>query len=385
MKFIPYSKQYIDNKDKLSVNKVLSSNFITGGSKVEMFEKKIREFSDAKYSIAVNSATSALHIACMALDLKKKDILWTVPNSFVASANCGLYCGSKIDFVDIDNNTLNISIKLLEEKLIISKKKKKLPKILVVVHFGGASCEMDKIKTLSNTYGFKIIEDASHAIGGTFKNYKVGSCKFSDITVFSFHPVKVITTGEGGMTLTNKKKLALMMDSLRNHGIIRDRNRLNKKKEIRGYYEQHYLGYNYRITDLQCALGLSQLKKIKKFINKRNKIALLYTRLLKNTNIKFQEIPKSVKSTYHLFIIRVNKLIKKKIFNELIKKKFLVNTHYIPIHIHPFFKKIGFKIGDFKISEEYYKESISIPVFYDLKFSDQIKVVKIIKKFLEKK
>ncbi len=384
MKIIPYSKQYIDNQDKLAVEKVLSSNFVTSGPKVEMFEKKVREFSNAKYSIAVNSATSALHIACMALNLKKKDILWTVPNSFVASANCGLYCGAKIDFVDIDNETLNISIKLLEEKLILSKKKKKLPKILVVVHFGGASCEMDKIKKLSVKYRFKIIEDASHAIGGTFKNFKVGSCKFSDITVFSFHPVKVITSGEGGMALTNNKKLAWLMNNLRNHGIIRHRKDLNKKREIRGYYEQHYLGYNYRITDLQCALGLSQMDKIKKFINERNKIAQFYKKSLKNYNIKFQEIPKSVKSTYHLFIIRVNKLLKEKLFNELIRKKFLVNTHYIPIHMHPFFKKIGFKKGDFKISEEYYKESISIPVFYNLQYSDQIKIVKIIKRFFEK-
>ncbi len=384
MKITPYSKQYIDNKDKLAVSKVLSSNFITSGPIVDMFEKKVRDFSKAKYSIAVNSATSALHIACMALNLKKNDILWTVPNSFVASANCGLYCGAKIDFVDIDNETLNISIELLEKKLIQSKKKKKLPKILVVVHFGGASCEMDKIRRLSIKYGFKIIEDASHAIGGIFKNFRVGSCRFSDITVFSFHPVKIITSGEGGMALTNNKKLASLMSNLRNHGIVRDRRGLNKKKEIRGYYEQHYLGYNYRITDIQCALGLSQMSKIKRFIYQRNKIANFYKKSLKNAHVKFQKIPKTVKSTYHLFVIRINKLLKKKLFNELIKNKFLVNTHYIPIHTHPFFKKKGFKKGDFKISEEYYEESISIPVFYGLKHSDQIKVVRIIKRIFEK-
>jgi UDP-4-amino-4,6-dideoxy-N-acetyl-beta-L-altrosamine transaminase len=383
MKIIPYSKQFISKKDKLEVNKVLSSDFITSGPKVELFEKKVKTFSNAKYAVAVNSATSALHIACMSLGLKSNDLLWTVPNSFVASANCGLYCGAKIDFVDIDNDTLNISINQLEQKLISSHKRKKLPKILVVVHFAGASCEMDRIKKLSNKYKFRIIEDASHAIGGDFNNYKVGSCKYSDITVFSFHPVKIITSGEGGIALTNNKDLAKSMSYLRSHGIIRDKKVLNKKKEIQGYYEQKYLGYNYRITDIQCALGISQMDMIKNFITYRNKIAKLYIKSLKNLDLKFQKIPSRVRSTYHLFIIRVNKTIKKKLFEEFINNKIFVNTHYIPIHTHPFYKKKGFKNGDFKVSENYYKESISIPIFYNLKNSEQIKVIKIIKKFIK--
>ncbi len=384
MKIIPYSRQYIDKKDKLEVQRVLSSNLITSGPKVELFEKIVRKYCNTKFSIAVNSATSALHIACMAIGLKKNDILWTVPNSFVASANCGLYCGSKIDFVDIDDDTLNICVNSLEKKLIFSKKKKKLPKILVAVHFGGASCEMEKIKKLSKKYKFKIIEDASHAIGGSFKNNKVGSCKYSDITVFSFHPVKIITTGEGGMALTNKQDLALKMSHLRNHGIVRERNLLHKKKELRGYYEQHHLGYNYRITDLQSVLGISQMKKINHFVNRRNKIAKFYINSLKNLNIKLQKIPKKVKSSYHLFIIRVHKKTKIKLFDEFLKNKFLVNSHYIPIHTHPFFKKKGFKNGDFKVSENYYKETISIPIFYNLTYLDQLKVIKIIKKFCKK-
>ena len=315
---IPYSRQEIDKKDIRSVEKVLKSRFITQGNQINIFEKKICNKVGSKYSVAVNSATSALHIACLALDLKEKDYLWTVPNTFVASANCGLYCGALIDFVDIDKDTLNISIENLKKKLIEAKKKKKIPKIIVAVDFGGNPYDHKKLFDLSLKYNFKIITDASHSLGSSFKNYKIGRCKWSDITVFSFHPVKPITTAEGGMAVTNDKLLFEKLKILRNHGISRNINKYQKKIRQKWYYEQIDLGYNYRMNELQAALGISQLNKLDSFNLKRNKIAKFYKNKLKNLPIKFQEVDKNSFSSYHLFVVLFPKsIIKKKIYNKI--------------------------------------------------------------------
>ena len=375
---IPYSRQSIQKEDINSVIQVLKSNFLTQGPKVEQFEKSIRKITKAKYSVAVNSATSALHLACISLGLKKNEYLWTVPNTFVASANCALHCGAKVDFVDIDSNTLNISLEKLELKLK-NTKKNKLPKILVTVHFAGLPTMQDEIFKLSKKYKFKIIEDASHSIGAKYKREPVGSCKWSDITIFSFHPVKIITTGEGGMLLTNKKYVAEKSRILRTHGIIKSKNK-------GWYYEQRYLGYNYRMSDIHASLGISQLKRLKKFVSKRNEIATMYKKKLSNLPLDFQKIEKNVLSSYHLFVIKFKskRLITNysKIFNLLKKNKLWINLHYLPLHLHPFYKKLGFKSGSFPEAERYSKKSISIPIFFELSKNMQLKTILKIKKII---
>ncbi|WP_440655417.1 UDP-4-amino-4,6-dideoxy-N-acetyl-beta-L-altrosamine transaminase [Candidatus Pelagibacter sp. HIMB1506] len=386
---IPYSRQEIDKKDIRSVEKVLKSRFITQGNQINIFEKKICNKVGSKYSVAVNSATSALHIACLALDLKEKDYLWTVPNTFVASANCGLYCGALIDFVDIDKDTLNISIENLKKKLIEAKKKKKIPKIIVAVDFGGNPYDHKKLFDLSLKYNFKIITDASHSLGSSFKNYKIGRCKWSDITVFSFHPVKPITTAEGGMAVTNDKLLFEKLKILRNHGISRNINKYQKKIRQKWYYEQIDLGYNYRMNELQAALGISQLNKLDSFNLKRNKIAKFYKNKLKNLPIKFQEVDKNSFSSYHLFVVLFPKsIIKKKIYNKIfnffLKNKIDINLHYLPLHLHPFFRSKGFKEGSYLVSEEYSKRAISLPIYPSLTFQNQNKIVNIINKVFKK-
>ncbi len=384
MKFIPYSRQLIDSKDINEVIKTLKSDFLTQGPKINELEKKFSKTVRSKYCTTVNSATSALHVACIALGLKKGDYLWTVPNSFVASSNCGLLIGAKVDFVDINFSTGNIDINILEKKLK-NTPKKKLPKILVPVHYGGLPPQLDKISILSKKYNFKILEDASHAIGSSYKGSKIGNCKWSDITIFSLHPVKIITAGEGGIASTNNKLLDRKMKMLRNHGITKDKKFFKKKNNFKWYFEQQFLGLNYRMTDISAALCISQLKKIKNFVSKRNKIANLYKRLL---NKKYLDLPHSNKisySSFHLFVIRVkNKYSREKLFNFLRKKKILVNLHYIPIHLHPYYKKLGFKKGQFPQSEKHAERSISLPIFPSLK-TQQIKLItKYINYFLEK-
>ena len=386
---IPYSRQQIDNKDIKSINKVLKSNFITQGSQINIFEKKICIKVDSKYGVAVNSATSALHISCLALGLKKKEYLWTVPNTFIASANCGLYCGARIDFVDIDEDTFNISIEKLKKKLILAKKNKKIPKIIVAVDFGGNPYDHKTLYELSKKYKFKMITDASHSLGSRYKNYKVGNCKWSDITVFSFHPVKPITTAEGGIAVTNNKILYDKLKILRNHGISRDVKKYKKKINHKWYYEQIDLGFNYRMNELQAALGISQLKKLDSFNLKRTKIAKIYKKKLKNLPIKFQKIDKNNFTSYHLFVILFPKsVIRKKIYNEIfnyfLKNKIDINLHYLPIHLHPFFRLKGFKDRMYLVSEEYSKRAISLPIFPSLTFQNQNKVIKIIKKVFKK-
>ena len=384
---IPYTRQSIDNSDIKKVVKTLKSNYLTQGSTVEKFEKSVCEYTNCKYSVAVNSATSALHLACLALGLKKNDYLWTVPNSFVASANCALHCNAKIDFVDIDINNFNISVRYLETKLKLAKKTGKLPKILVPVHLGGQPTYQEKICKLSKKYGFRILEDASHSIGAIRNGNKVGNCRWSDITIFSFHAVKIITTAEGGMALTNSNYLYQQLQLLRSHGITRD-----KKKFLNSYknpwnYEQQLLGFNFRMNEIQAALGMSQLNKIEKFIKKRNNIAKKYIEILKDLPIDFQRIEKGNYSSYHLFIIKLKisneKINQSTLYNYLKKNKIESNLHYFPIHLQPFYQKLGFNKKSFLNSEIYAFNSLSIPIYYTLSSANQNKVIKTIREFFK--
>jgi len=373
-KIFPYSKQFIDKSDIKNVVNVLKSKFLTQGPKVERLENKIKNKVKSKYAIAMSSATAGLHLACLALNLKKGDNLWTVPNSFVASANCGLYCGAKIDFIDINSETFNIDVELLKKKLILAKKKKKLPKILVVVHMAGSPANLNILKKLSLIYKFKIIEDASHALGAKFNKIPIGSCRWSDLTVFSLHPVKIITAGEGGIITTNSKDLMQKILLLRNHGIVRDKNNLTQKKWGYWYYEQKLLGYNYRLSDIHCSLAISQIDKLDKFVKKRNAIANYYKKILKNQNLSFQKILKNCYSSYHLFIIQFKKMKTKqaynKLFYELRKNKIMVNLHYLPIHLQPLYRRMGFRMSQFMRSEDYATNSFSIPIYPQLKVKD---------------
>ncbi len=380
---INYSKQSIDKQDINQVIKILKSDYLTTGPIVPKFEKKICKITKSKFSVSVNSGTSALHISCMALGLKKNDIVWTSPNSFVASANCALYCGAKVDFVDIGED-LNIDINLLEAKLRIAKKKKKLPKILIPVHFSGQSCDMKKIKKLSLVYNFRIIEDASHALGGKYFNQPVGNCKYSDITVFSTHPVKIITTIEGGIATTNNPNLYMKLLALRNHGILRKKYTKNSLKKVRSHFDQILLGYNYRMSDVQAGLGISQLKKIKRFVSLRQHIRKIYDQKLKFEEISIPKLNQNVFSTYHLYVIRVKNNKRDKLLKVLKKNKIFSTIHYIPIHYHPYYQKLGFNKGDFPQVEKYYQECISLPIYPALKKSEIYFTIKTIKNFLIK-
>jgi len=362
---IPYGKQNIEEKDIEAVVDVLKSDFLTQGPQVPLFEEEISRYTGSQYTIAVNSATSALHLACLALGLTKGDILWTSPNSFVASANCALYCGAKVDFVDINPKTYNLSIESLEKKLIESEINNTLPKVVVPVHFAGQSCDMEKIFLLSKKYNFRIIEDASHAIGGEYKKTKVGNCKFSDMTVFSFHPVKIITTGEGGAITTNSINLAEKLKILRSHGITKEK-KIMSHYDGDWFYEQIELGFNYRMTDIQAALGRSQLTRIDKFVEERHKIYLKYKKNLKNLPVILPFHENFVYSSLHLYPILISDESNKKrdeVFNYLREKGVFVNVHYIPIHSQPFYQNLGFARNSFPNAMEYYKKTISLPIF----------------------
>jgi len=376
---INYSKHNISKNDIKSVIKVLKSDFLTQGPSVKFFEKKIKKIVSAKYAFAVNSATSGLHVACMSIGISKNDVVWTSPNSFVASSNCALYCGAKIDFVDIDLKNYSLCPIKLENKLK-STKKKNLPKAIVLVHFAGYATDLERIKRLSKKYNFKIIEDASHALGGKYKNSYIGNCQFSDVCVFSFHPVKSITTGEGGLITTNSKKISAKINLFRNHGINRDKKFLLNKTLKINHYEQIELGFNYRMSDIEAALGISQANRLTKFIHKRMSVAKFYDKEL--INLPIQKPIFSKDSSWHLYVILLkNNSIRKKLFEFLKKKKINCQIHYIPIHIHPYYKKIGFKKKDFPNSVEYYERCLSLPIFFDLKFSAQKKIISLIKKF----
>ncbi len=374
----PYSRQDITKTDIARVKKVLKSDLITQGSIVLDFEKKIKNYVSSKFGFAVQNASCALILACKALDLKRGDIAWTTPNSYVATANCILHCNAKVDFVDIDLKTFNISVEKLKEKLQIAKIKKKLPKVLITVHLAGLPTDQKEIYDLSKKYKFKIIEDASHSFGATTKKEKVGSCKWSDITVFSFHPVKIITTGEGGFITTNNYKYAKIIEMLRNNGITKDKKLLNNKKLFNLYYEQQSLGFNFRMSEIQASLGLSQFQRINEIIKRRNYLADNYKKLIfkNNKKIIFQEVEITKLSSYHLFVILVKnnfQLIKK-----LRSYRIYCNIHYRPIHLQPFYKNLGFKKGDYPNAEYYGDHAISIPLYHNLKAKDQKNIFKII-------
>lgn len=383
---IPYGRQDISQQDIDAVVEVLQSDFLTQGPMVPAFEKSIMNACNAKYAVAINSATSALHIACLALDLDKGDWLWTTPNTFVASANCGLYCGAQVDFVDIDSRTYNLSVEALEEKLIIAEKEDKLPKVVIPVHFSGQPCDMAAIYALSQKYGFKIIEDASHAIGGKYKGEPIGNCRYSDITVFSFHPVKIITTAEGGMAVTNDPKLAEQLDLLRSHGITRDNSLMTKPADGPWYYQQIELGYNYRMTDMQAALGVSQMQRLDEYVTKRHKLSERYNEMLKDLPITLPWQSKDSYSGLHLYVIRLqlDKTSKTQleVFNGMRETGILVNLHYIPVHLQPYYQKMGFKEGQFPEAEQYYKEAISLPMFPTMTEEQQNQVVYALKELL---
>ncbi len=383
---IPYSRQYLFPKDIKQVVKVLKSDFLTQGPQVEKFEKKIAKNCNIKYAVALNSATSGLHLTCLALGLKKNDYLWTVPITFIASANCGLYCGAKIDLVDIDKETFNIDVNKLEKKLIHAKKYNRLPKILVPVHFGGNPCDLEKIYLLSKKYKFKIVEDASHAFGSRYKKSLIGDCKYSDAVVFSFHPVKPITSGEGGAVTCKNYKLYEKIKVLREHGIVRDKKRFKNKKYLQPwYYEQQQLGFNYRISDINAALGASQIDHIKNFLKKRDLISKIYKKKLFNNLVDFQKFEKNSFSANHLFIIKVKKKSHKNLFNYLRRKKIYVQLHYIPIYRQPYYKKkFKFNNKDFCNSEDYYSRAISIPIYFKMKYEKQLEIINLINSFLKK-
>lgn len=371
---IPYGRQDIQQDDIDSVTEILKSEFLTQGPTVPFFEQAVAKRVNAKHSVAVNSATSALHISCMALGLKKGEIFWTVPNTFVASANCGLYCGAKVDFVDIDPDTLNISIHSLQQKLEKARVENCLPKIIIPVHFSGAPTAQDEIFRLSKEYGFNVIEDASHAIGATVGDEPVGSCRWSDITVFSFHPVKIITTGEGGVAVTNDSDVASKLRLYRNHGIIRDS---EKQKQKGGwFYEQVDLGFNYRMTDLHAALGLSQIKRLKKYINTRNQLAERYKEMLSGLPVKLPIHPDGVESSWHLYVIQLNEAHRRReVYDYLRSEGVGINVHYVPVHLQPYYQKMGFKQGDFPVAEDYYKRAITLPLFPTMTLADQDKII----------
>lgn len=376
--YIPYGRQSIDQADIDAVIAVLQSDMITQGPTVERFERALADYCWVQYGVAVNSATSALHIACLSLDVSEGDIVWTSPVSFVASANCALYCGARIDFVDIDPISYNMSITALEEKLKKAELSGELPKVVIPVHLSGLACDMRAIARLAEQYGFSVIEDASHAIGGRYLNEPVGSCQYSDITVFSFHPVKIITSAEGGMAMTNNPELAARLQRLRSHGITRDPALMTQEPDGPWYYQQIDLGFNYRMTDLQAGLGLSQLERIDSFIDARHEIAQRYDEQLADLPLHRPSRSSDSHSALHLYIVRLDVqksfLNHRQVFETLREKNIGINLHYIPIHTQPYFAELGFKKGEFPEAERYYQQAFSLPIFPDMTDQQQSRI-----------
>lgn len=385
---IPYGRQDITQADVDAVVAVLQSDYLTQGPAVPSFEQIVSTHVSAKHGLAVNSATSALHIACLALGLGPGDWLWTTPVTFVASANCGLYCGAQVDFVDIDPQTYNLCPIALENKLQKAKQEGKLPKVVVPVHLCGQPCNMEAIHTLALKYGFKIVEDASHAIGGKYQGEFIGNCRYSDITVFSFHPVKIITTAEGGMAMTNSDELAHQMALLRSHGITRDAKYMTHEPDGPWYYQQVGLGFNYRMTELQAALGVSQMDRLDAYVSRRHELAKRYDQLLKDLPITTPWQHPDSYSGLHLYVIRLHlhKISKnhRQVFEALRDQGIGVNLHYIPVHTQPHYQQMGFKEGDFPQSERYYAEAISLPMYQTLSDSQQNEVTAVLHKVLLK-
>ena len=372
---IPYGRQSISQDDIAAVEAVLRSDWLTQGPAVPRFEAAVGELCGAVEAVACNSATSALHLACLALGLGPGDRLWTSPNTFVASANCARYCGARVDFVDIDPHTYNLSINALEEKLRQAEAAGTLPKIVVPVDFAGQPCQLDKIRALADRYGFAIVEDASHAIGASYQSKPVGDGRYADITIFSFHPVKIITTGEGGMAVTNRPELAARMRRLRSHGITREESEMTSPSEGAWYYQQVELGFNYRLTDMQAALGLSQLGRLPQFLEVRRHLAASYTRALAGLPVVTPRQDPEGLSAWHLYCIRIDDARRRQVFDGLRAAGIGANVHYIPVHLQPDYRRLGFKFGDFPEAEKYYAETITLPLHPALSPAEQDHVI----------
>jgi UDP-4-amino-4,6-dideoxy-N-acetyl-beta-L-altrosamine transaminase len=384
---IPYGRQEITQADIDAVTDVLTSDFLTQGPQVPAFEQRVAAHVNASHALAVNSATSALHLACLALGLSSGDRLWTSPITFVASANCALYCGAQVDFVDIDHRTYNLCPRALEKKLAQAEHDGTLPKVVVAVHLCGQPCDMRAISALAKRYGFSVIEDASHAIGGQYRGEFIGNCRYSDITVFSFHPVKIITTAEGGMALTNSDALADKMSLLRSHGITRDPAQMTHEADGPWYYQQIELGFNYRMTELQAALGISQLERLDQFVSRRHELAARYDRLLAHLPVTTPWQHPDSHSGLHLYVVRLRldqvRSTHRQVFESLREQGIGVNLHYIPVHTQPYYQRMGFKWGDFPEAERYYQEAISLPMFPAMSEAQQDRVVSTLQRIVQ--
>lgn len=379
---IPYGRQSISQEDIDAVVEVLRSDFLTQGPVVPQFEASVANFCNVPYGVAMNSATSALHVACLALELGPGDLLWTVPNTFVASANCGRYCGADVDFVDIDESTWNMDVSRLAEKLRAAKSAGRLPKVVVPVHFAGQSCDMRRIHELSKQYEFRVIEDASHAIGGSYAGTPVGNCEFSDITIFSFHPVKIITSAEGGMAMTRDSEIAVRMQELRSHGITRDPARMQGDSAGGWDYQQRSLGYNYRLTDVHAALGLAQMQRVTGFVARRRELVARYDELLASLPVTVPGRQAGADPSWHLYVIRVPGR-RREIFDALRSSGIGVNVHYIPVHLQPYYQELGYRRGDFPAAEAYYEQAITLPLYPDMTEEQQDHVVTVLKQALQ--
>ena len=372
---IYYGKQSINEDDIQEVVGVLRSDFLTQGPMIERFEKRVADYCGAKYAVAVSNGTAALHIACLAAGLGEGDVLWTSPITFVASANCARYCGADVDFVDIDAGTYNMSVDILEEKLRNARRK---PKMVVPVHLAGQSCDMKRIHELAQEYGFMVMEDACHAMGADYLGKKVGCCEFSDMAVFSFHPVKIVTTGEGGMILTNNEELYQRLLLFRNHGITRDGNLMTHEADGPWYYQQLELGFNYRMTDIQAALGYSQMKRVDEFIARRRELAARYENLLADLPVRTPQVLKGAEPSWHIYVVRVDfsqvRKSKQQIFQEMHERGIALNLHYIPVHTQPYYVRMGHRLEENSMAMEYYQEAMTLPLYYDLTEEQQDRI-----------
>lgn len=372
---IPYARHDVSEEDIETVVKVLRSDWLTQGPVVERFESAFSDYCGAKYALAVVNASAGLHLACRALGVNKNSLVWVSPNTFVASANCARYCGSEVDFVDIDAQTYNISVDELEKRLCEAKRTGQTPDVLIVTHFAGQPCDLEQIYQLSKEYGFSVIEDAAHAVGAEYRGKKIGGCQHSDICVFSFHPVKIITSGEGGMITTNREDLYQRMADLRVHGVVRDSARMECNSDGPWYYQQQELGYNYRLSDIHAALGLSQMKRVDAFLSRRRELANRYKDQLSNVPIQLPLEQTDSKSSWHLYVVRIQleniAQTRKEIFETLKSAGIGVNVHYIPVHVQPYYRALGFQPGDFPEAEKYYNEALTLPLFPALTDSKQ--------------
>ncbi|QYD69168.1 UDP-4-amino-4,6-dideoxy-N-acetyl-beta-L-altrosamine transaminase [Paraburkholderia edwinii] len=384
--FIPYGRQSIDEADIAAVEAVLRSDWLTQGPAIAAFEQELARRASARHAIAVCNATAALHIACVTAGLGPGDRLWTVPNTFVASANCGRYCGAEVDFVDIDPLSYCLDADALEAKLSSARSTNTLPKVVIPVAFAGRSCDMRRVKRLSDEYGFTVIEDASHAVGASYAGRPVGCGDYAHMTVFSFHPVKIVTTGEGGAVLTNDAAWAERLHRLRSHGTTRDTARMDEPNEGAWFYEMQELGFNYRITDIQAVLGLSQLKRLDEFLARRRALVKRYDMLLKDLPLQLPQLDALDDSAWHLYVVRVPgdraHVNRRTVFDAMRSAEIGVNVHYIPVHLQPYYRQLGFKPGDFPHAEQYYREAISLPLYATLTDAEQDRVITQLKRVL---